>query len=382
MDPLRRVRATKALALLLVLGLSALPGTLVAKSRAPRTMTISEAGGLGRIEIHDDIAAVLRRDEGIVTLVDLKEPGGPVALGSYSDDADRSLDGDLAFSEDGSYIFYARQTEQFSRDGLHVLDISDLSAPALSTYHPMGGAYRVETYHDGTDEWVFVLDATHGLVVFRFEPVSGQVVPLAIDALPALKVGGPASAGIYIDDVDPQLGVPLMYVTTGETGLQVYDISDPVQPAILGAWTDVGLAEVEVDVSRKGRTVYAATEYWFDNSIEPEVVVLDATDLGAITETDRWSAGGVVDPNNTHRVQGMVLHGGRLLVAHSTLGVIAFGRTGKIASRMDLAQGRFPGPKATVLGEPYAYDVESWKNLVLISDAASGDLTIAKHSSI
>lgn len=344
-----------------------------------REIQVSDAGGLGRVEVRGKTAAVLRRDEGIVTLMDLRSGE---EIGSYSDGASRSLDGDVAFSRSGDYLFYARQTEQFSRDGLHVLDISDPGAIALSTYQPMGGAYRVATYFDGEVEWVFVLDATHGLVVFRFEPTSGQVVPVAVDALPALKVGGPASAGIHIDPKDPITGSPLMYVTTGETGLQIYDITNPAAPQVVGEWDDVGLAEIEVVANRKSRTVYAATEYWFDASLEPEIVMLDATDLNAISEHHRFDAAGAADPTNKERIQGMALAPGRLLVAHSTLGLISFSRSGKIVERVAVDEGPTPGPKAATLGSPYVMDVEWSSGYALVTDAASGQMTLVPRSSL
>jgi hypothetical protein len=354
-------------------------GGTAAMAGTPREIQVSDAGGLGRVEVKGKTAAVLRRDEGIVTLIDLRN-GKP--LGSYADDATGSLDGDLAFSSSGDYLFYARQTEQFSRDGLHVLNVSDPSSIALSTYHPMGGAYRVATYSDGEAEWVFVLDATHGLVVFRFEPTTGQVVPVAIDALPALKVGGPASAGIHIDPNDPITGAPLMYVTTGETGLQVYDITTPTAPEVLGEWSDTGLAEIEVVANGKKRTVYAATEYWFDASLAPEVVMLDATDLDSITEHHRFDAGGAVDPMDSQRIQGMALAPGRLLVAHSTLGLVSFSRSGKIVNRVALEEGPTPGPKAATLGSPYAIDVEWAGGYAFVTDAASGQMTLIRRSTL
>lgn len=344
-------------------------------------VVVSDEGGLGRIERHGRVGAVLRRDEGIVTLLDLKGKQ-PQILGSYDDDASQSLDGDLAFSSDGSHLFYARQTSQYSLDGLHVLDISDPDAPVLSTFHPLGGSYRVAHYADDSGEWVYVLDAIHGLVTFSFEPTSGQVVPVSVDALPALKVGGPASAGIHIDRKDPISGAPLMYVTTGETGLQVYDISTPSSPTVVGEWSGTGLAEVEVVTTKKSRTVMAATEYWFDGSLEPEVVVLDASDLAEITEVDRWSAGGVADGFDSQQIQGMAFHKGRLYVAHSTLGVVAFDGKGKVVARRILPKGKTPGPKAPMDGSSYAMDVEVWGRSLVATDAAYGQIHLLRLASI
>lgn len=369
----RRAATTVLIGALLAGGLtSAAP----ARSNRVNTVVVSDAGGLGRIDSQGDVGAILRRDEGIVTFLDIKDPDRPKILGSYDDGATRSLDGDIAFSKDGAYVFYARQTEQFSKDGLHVLEISDPKSPRLATYHPLGGAYRVDSYDDGGAEYVYVLDATHGLVTFRFEPMSGQVVPVRIDPLPELKVGGPASAGIYIDPKDPLTGAPLMYITTGKTGLQVYDLSDAAAPQVIGAWDEVGLAEVEVVTTKNKRIVYAATEYWFEKGLEPRVLRLDATDLNDIHELSSIDLAYVADPNDRERVQGMDIRNGRLYVAWSTVGVLVF-KIGKdaLSAKWDLPAGK-PTAKATMLGSPYAYDVETVGKHMYVTDATTGQLSI------
>lgn len=338
-------------------------------------LRVSETGGLGRIEVAGKKGAVLQRDEGIVTLLDLKGEQ-PRALGRYDDDARQSFDGDLAFSDDGDWLFYARQTHQFSKDGLHVLNVSDPSEPTLATYAPAGGAFRVAYHEDDSGGWVFVLDAIAGLVVYRFEPTTGQVVPAHVDALPALKVGGPASAGIYIDRHDPLTGAPLAYVTTGRTGLQIFDITDPSAPQEIGTWNEIGLAEIEVAASKKKRTVYAAPEYWFDRTLPSEVVVLDATEPADIKERRRLRLPGVPeqDPNSEHRLQGMALGRGSLYVAHSSAGLVAFDtRSGRVAA----AWRRSGKANQTigVPGSPYAMDVETSRGRIYVTDAATGVLT-------
>jgi LVIVD repeat len=328
-------------------------------------LEVSETGGLGRIEFHGKIGAVLQRDEGTVAMLDVSNPARPKRIGEYADGITDSFDGDLTFSEDGKWLLYARQTHQFSKDGIHVLDVSDPASPTLMNYQPTGGAYRIEYLKDKDGaEWVFLLDAVHGLVVYRFESTTGQLVPVAIDALPALKVGGPASAGFFIEKAR-------MYVTTGETGLQIYDISDPMQPVILGEWGDVGLAEIEV----RGNTAYAATEYWFDASLKPEVVVLDVKKPAAIKERDRLYFGGTA--MGGERVQGMALmpHGG-LLVAHSGLGLISPGP----GEGCDVRPKGKANTGAGVTGSPYSMDVEIGPGGdVYLTDAATGTLSVLSY---
>ena len=358
-------------------------GSLGAQAKSPRpvdvvaSLEVSKDAGLGRIEIHGGMAAILQRDEGIVSLVDISNPARPKIVGRFDDDASQSLDGDLAFSSDGRWLFYARQTVQFSRDGIHVIDVSDPAAPSLASYQPGGGSLRVDYFDDGTTEWVVSMDAIAGLVVYRFESTAGVLIPVHVSPLPELKVGGPASAGIEILQ-DPILEKPLMYAATGKTGVEVYDFSDPTNPQLLGAWPDLGLAEIEVKVSGKKRTIYGASEYWFDAQQEPVVVELDASNLSKIKRVRVFRTGSA--PDDRFRVQGMAVNGSTLFAAHSELGLVMF------TPRLDLglSLATFNDERngaAGVLGQDnYTFDVEFRKGLAYVTDAATGTLTIIRST--
>lgn len=351
-----------------------LPAVIAAASplwTSPRTIKVSKVGGLGRVEVHGSVGAVLQRDEGTVAILDTKDLSRPKVVGRY-DTAKDSLDGDLAFSQDGKWLFYARQTSNFDEEGVHVLNVSDPTNPTLAFYLPAGGAYRVQYIEQGDAEWVVLLDAIDGMVVSRFDSTTGALIPVHVDALPALKVGGPASAGFFYDAKDPMLGVPLLYVSTGRTGLQVFDFSDPVQPALLGSWSELGLAEIEVIATKRSRTVYAASEYWFGRTIPPEVVVLDASDLAKVKERDRIGLG--LPPEEGNFVQGMAVSGDHLYVAHSTKGLVVFDTgNGKVVRSFRLRGKR--NESAGVLGSPYAIDVELVGPSIYLTDASLGTLT-------
>ena len=342
------------------------------------SLEVSADAGLGRIDIHGGLAAVLQRDEGIVSLIDISIPADPIILGRFDDDARQSLDGDLAFSSDGRWLFYARQTVQFFKDGIHVIDVSDPTAPRLASYQPGGGSLRVGYFDDGTNEWVVALDAITGFVVYRFEPTSGVLVPVHVNALPETKVGGPSSAGIQIVH-DPILKKPLMYASTGKTGVEVFDFSDPTSPELLGSWTDIGLAEIEVKVSGKKRTIYGASEYWFDKTQDPIVVELDASDLSKIKRSRIFSTG--ADPDDRFRVQGMALSGAMLIAAHSELGIVAF--TPRVDDGLTVAT--FDDERNAAAGIPlgegnYTFDVELRKGFAYVTDAATGTLTVIRST--
>lgn len=346
------------------------------------SVEVSEAAGAGRVEVHGKLAAVLQRDEGIVSLVDVSKPGKPKVFGRYDGGleqqrAGKSLDGDLAFSSDGKWLFYARQSTQMSADGLHVIDVSDPAAPQLLHYQPEGGTFRVALYETESATYVITMDAIGGLVINRFDPTNtaGVLVPVYMDPQPALtRVGGPASAGLFVDPKDPKLGVPLLYATSGTTGLQVYDLSTPEEPALVGSWEETGLADVEVVRTKGSRTVYAATEYWFDETIEPEVVVLDATDLGKITA--KKPIGLNLPAAEEFRAQGITIDKGHLYVAYSSLGLVEFDLKGHPVGYVNDLGERNEG--STELSETYAFDVDAVKGLLYVTDGATGTLTLVR----
>lgn len=356
------------------------PGVAHKSPKAVGRVTVSNIAGLGQIEVHGNLAAVNQRDEGIVALLDVEDPARPEVIGRFDAATEGGhiatggtpLDGDLAFSADGNHLFYARQTTEYSEEGLHVLDVSDPRDPNEVFYQPQGGMLRVAHYDDGAAEWVITLDAVAGVTVSRFVPETSAVVPVHVDPLPALKVGGPASAGIAIEPDDPIAGTALMFVTTGRTGLQVFDFSTPAAPVQLGSWNDVGLADVEVVTTKKRRLVYGATEYWFDrnaNRVAPEIVVLDATDPATIEQVGTLSLG--VPPKPETRVQGIDIVGSHLYAAHSGEGMVVFDlATHKPIGRyVDRARRN---KDAAVPGAPYAIDVEAAGQFLFVADGATG----------
>lgn len=341
------------------------------RARVVASTIVSKEAGLGRIELSGKVGAVLQRDEGVVAMLDMADPRHPKVVGRYTDDAQDSFDGDLAFSHDGRFLFYARQTHQFSKDGVHVLDVSDPAQPALTFYQASGGTLRIAYYFDGDSEWVIFLDAVDGLVISRFVRESGSLAEVFRDPdPPTKKVGGPSSAGLFVDPKDPATGAPILYVSTGGSGLEIYDLSDPTAPQMVGSWADVGLAEVEIKRSSDKRLVYAATEYWFDPQIPPAIVVLNATKFDAIKKVRTLRLEVPVD--DLWRVQAMAWAGKRLLVAHSHAGLVGFTPKGRMSARALLGGPHHEG--AGVLSAAYAMDVEQRGKLTYLTDAATGAL--------
>jgi hypothetical protein len=171
----------------------------------------------------------------------------------------------------------------------------------------------------------------------------------------------------------------LLYVTTGETGLQVYDFTDPMLPELLGAWDGQGLAEVEVATVGKRVLAYGASEYWFAPETKNEIVVLDVTDPAAIEEVDRWRYS--PRPEEDSRLQGMTYKDGILYAAHSWAGLVGF-RDGRVVERLAGTVSNCyhldPGMGCPAIYDaPHAFDVETSGNRFLVTDYESGYLLVA-----
>lgn len=339
-------------------------------------------GGLGQVDVHGDLAAVVLRDEGQVALVDLSDPTTPTVLGTYDGGTgqarlDHPLDGDVAFSADGTLLFHARQTSDWSNEGLHVLDVSDPAAPVRTDLAPQGGMLRVATAVVGGRELVATLDATHGLTLFEAvrTPLGAKVVPLFLDPLPELKVGGPASGGLEFVVDDPVTGGAVLVSADGTTGLQLYDVTDPTDVALLGGWDESGLAAVAVEFRDGRRLVHAATEYWFDDTTPPDLVTLDTTDPAAITEVVRRNLG--YGGELAWKLGGLHLDGDELLVAHGHAGAAALDPVAGtvLRSTTDLGTPAIPHPTYMFLGW-YAMDVATHDGHVLVTDAVTGELRV------
>lgn len=344
-------------------------------------LDLSPNGGAGQLDVHDALVAVVLRDEGRVALVDMTDPAAPAVVGSYDGGTgqaslDHPLDGDVAFSDDGTILFHARQTSDYSNEGLHVLDVTDPSAPVRTDLALQGGMLRVAYGRVAGTEVVVTQDAIGGLTVFEVlrTPLGARVVPVHVDPLPALKVGGPASAGIEFVEADPVTGAPLVVVADGTTGLRLLDLTDPSQPVELGAWDEQGLAAVAVEHRDGRRLVHAATEYWFDPATPPELVTLDTTDPEAITEVARRNIGGY-DGDGAWKLGGLHLADGELHVAHGHAGLVTIepGGTAVLRTTTDLGTPSIPHPTHGFLAW-YAMDVAAQGDHLLVTDGATGEL--------
>jgi hypothetical protein len=101
------------------------------------------------------------------------------------------------------------------------------------------------------------------------------------------------------------------------------------------------------------------------------VIEIDASNLSKMKEVRRISLGAPAD--EASRIQGMVLAGKELLVAHSSLGLKSFDLKGRLTGSWVPKGARHDG--SGVVGSPYLFDVETAGPVIFTTDASTGVLT-------
>ncbi len=207
------------------------------------------------------------------SIINVLDPENPTVVGNYN-----ALTGsDIEVSMDGHYVFFATQrnclTEiggnlQLHQDppgtaprGIHVVDVSDPTAPSLAFYQPLpvNGPHTV-TYHERDGQELLVvstydlyedpgsgtlraLSATQRVLIFEIERGPDEGVGLRpvntfflTDNPPAQKMYFPHDARVQRH---PVTGQDLMYVAYWDKGLQIVDITDLNGPLTAeGGYTD------------------------------------------------------------------------------------------------------------------------------------------------
>lgn len=194
-------------------------------------------------------------DGSTVRMIDVSRPGSAVVVGehTFTDDV-------LALAVDGSTVYVAN-----SHEGLHLLDVSNSSAPAAQDVSPtrgqavgvavsgehafvadnslgfdvvstVGGVNRVGEYlGDGfpraigaVGNLVFVADQPNGLIVVDVS------IPAAPEPVGMLSLGADMITRVIVPQVVTGEPLPaVVCVASARAGLQVVDVSTPSAPVVV-----------------------------------------------------------------------------------------------------------------------------------------------------
>ena len=207
---------------------------------------------------------------------DISSPASPVLEAAYENPG---MGYDLVIS--GNYGFMANGIR-----GLKVLDLSDSEHPAeVASYDTPGDARTIEL----AGNYIYLGDRGNGLVVFDVSdpvnpvyqdthviPADGYMVDMLIDVSYLFVTVG--DSGLLVYDISnpqvPNLATTLetpdhcyrlaiqgdyIYMSSGDGGIRIVDISDPLAPIIVGSYNLDGYSTA---IAVSGNYAYVNYGYW------------------------------------------------------------------------------------------------------------------------
>lgn len=271
---------------------------------------------------------------------------------------------DVKVSDDGKFLFVANDGYLSGgakggkgpfTGGIYAFDISDLAAPKLVAYQPIGerrGPHMI-AYHRMPDGREVLFGANADVSIHEFDrsgPSFKEVARYQADLVTAFNRDPEVFDALYqgwahdmfvMDEPD---GRTFMYVANWDAGLRIVDVTDPAKPKEVGGWNafpkghEGNLHTVSAAWIEGRRIVVGSTEVGFavvggvhyargtDRGV---VYVWDATDeakpeLLGVWENPKGEPAGRDQPvfgediTSTHNLQ---LEDGRVYLAHYGLGV-------------------------------------------------------------
>lgn len=192
-------------------------------------------------------------------------PDSEAVLGTY--DVDNLEERAVKIEMNYAYIGVAATVHNSLQSGLHIVDISDPSAPVLTGSYMTAG---VTNDVDLSGNYAFLADSLRGLLIIDISD------PANPDSVGRYATAGPA----WALDIDNNLA----YIACGMAGLEIVDISNPASPSLLTSFAAAGEPK---DVYVAGDYAYIAS-FW-DGGLQ----ILDvSTPASPVSEVSVGTQGG------------------------------------------------------------------------------------------
>ncbi len=311
-------------------------------------------GAVRKLAVSGGYAILADAFEGVV-IVDLSDPSRPVRVGTLPEagfGTDVALQGGYAWlpTSDGRCL---------------LIDLSDPAAPLLAggfmTGYVNGGAAVNGSY-------LYVAAGPGGLLAYDIsdpmqpiaaESVAGTIRDLAVNGSLLLAAGDAEglvvvnTAGLVRTGSLPSAARAvraafrndLAFVASGESGLQVYSLTNPVLPRLVGSFADMGNAR---DVVLHGALALVADAAGF-------LDLLNIQNLDAITRTSRWNTPAAA-PLYAVRVDGDVA----IAAGYATLWLI------------DLSDPAAPVQLGSLELDGHLFDIDAANGLAAIAGGDAG----------
>lgn len=266
-----------------------------------RTLFDDPGARASDVQLHEDLAIVtVNGGEGGFVVVDVTDPSAPVVVSRY-----RSGTNDNWYTKvtpDGRYVLLtananlAPQGATGVARGIHVVDLTDPSAPRLASIHPWpvrAVNLAIGELAGGTFVFASMMADQFGATreghvqVLRLD--EGRLVPVA-----RWKPASPFGAVVFPHDLALDDGI--LYASAWDAGAYLVDVSDPAAPRELGHWRPDGFPARGLQVHSvkpneglvDGRKLALATVETFGGEPSGGTYLLDVADPTTPTLLSEW----------------------------------------------------------------------------------------------
>ncbi|GAB1540755.1 hypothetical protein NUACC21_34240 [Scytonema sp. NUACC21] len=246
----------------------------------PVTKGKTATAGAWDVAVDEQYAYVANFDTGFLEIYDVSNPDNPSPVGSYNTGSNRAYD---VFVE-GNYAYVTGYKPDLSASEydkeLQILDISDRTNPTLV------GSYNLDGYGLGVtvvNGYAYVAAKEAGLQILD---ISDSFAPArrADRANPILK-GSYTVRDVTNDAQDVAVRGNYAYVTDGNNGLRIVDISDPTNPILKATF----------DTSSYASNVALAGKYAYVTDFKAGLQILDISNPAEPVPLELYDTEGEVD---------------------------------------------------------------------------------------
>lgn len=376
-----------------------------------------QPGAYTEIDLHDDhVLMVTKVPVAGFVIVDVSDPAEP-ELVSWTRSGHKYAP-DAKWGPDGDWVFTGAHLPGYNADnagsitdhegphplGINAWDASDKTDVTHSSYLQCGtsGVHNVNVAEiDGT---IYVFGACYDsylnrVVIAEFEPTTGQLIRLGEFSLGDLVAGNVGSVHDMVVNEDPVDGKPVLTVSYGNQGVVWVDVTDPVQPEMLGQWTWEGSEHVRGDHPRflhyaelyeetvDGRRITVAAPEYGGHGHTGQAWIVNTTDYEAPELIGAWDgaanvsySGNESDPSALYRYSphNFKLQDGIFYIANNHAGVWAVDFATSLERLRDpkpvgfFAAANDPGHEVPIDSAPDFWGIDLDEDHVYVSDRGTG----------
>lgn len=325
----------------------AAPCNLTRVWHSSMTEQFGQFAGAHAMDLHEEsnllVVSVEWGDQGRgFDLYDVTDPESLAKVGEYRNEQASGGDRNVAFSEDGQYVFMANEAggqAAATSAGVRVVDVSDPANPEDALFYNIApsGVHTVTAFTVDGVQYVAALNFGVHILRVTEDPLGdlrmvtvGRFATATPQQIAAHPEPGPTpfQRDIYGHDTwvteDPITGQTLLYFAYSYEGVRVLDVSTPSAPTIVASWVPQDeyaphyIHDVRAFVNADDRRIMVVEAETFEDrhiDVASPLWIVDVTDFDNPVELFRWTNPGGHGSDNL----GLSTHFFRFLGEHLVL---------------------------------------------------------------